>query len=194
MSAFFLVFDMFICCLIPSSSNKSCRKPSLPYSTLLLLHEFWWQKSKKVISSLSLFYCFCYFLHDTLCIYLSCFSFLFSLWTSIYVLCSVSLMLSSWCSLSPSQTLHSRFNFVFSQVLKHILLFKSLLWPHGGQVPSFSIILSMSWLPCLVTGSLTTLTANTLTSPPGLTYRTNLTLSTLEKVTSSPLWYGEGKG
>ena len=161
---------------------------STQYSTLLLLYEFWWQKSKKVTSSLSLFYCFCYFLHDTLCVYLSCFSFLFSLWTSIYVLCSVSLMLSSWCSLSPSQALHSRFNFVFSQVLKHILL------PHGGQVPSFSVILSMSWLPCLATGSLTTLTTNTLTSPPKLTYRTNLTLNTLEKVASSPLWYGEGKG
>lgn len=114
-----------------------------------MLYEFCWQKSNKVTSSLSLFFCFCYFLHGTLCIYLSCFFFLFSLWIFIYLLCSISLRLSSWGSLSPSQILHSRFNFVFRQVLKHILLLKSLLWPHGYRVPSFSMVLSMAWPPCL---------------------------------------------
>lgn len=106
-------------------------------------------KSKKVTSNLSSFYCFCYFLCGTLCICLSCFFLLCSLWTSIYVLCSVSLMLSSWYSLGPAQLLLSRFNFVFKQVLEHILPLKSLLWPHGCKVPRFSIFLSMSWPPCL---------------------------------------------
>ena len=111
-----LFLIMFVGCLLLCSSNKSSWKwsdtPSLTHSPLLLLYGFCWQerKKKKVTSNLSLFYCFCYFLHGTFWICLSCFFLLFSLWTSIYVLHSVSLMLSSLCALSSPQLFFSKFN------------------------------------------------------------------------------------